>query len=187
MKLTFKASALLAVAGLFVTLSGLALAQKSDDATNPNGKSRMSDAAFAREAAIGGLEEVQLGRLAVQRATNEKVREFGQRMIDDHTKAGDELKSIAAKDNITLPGDIGPKQHALMDKLSRMNGAEFDRAYMRDMVRDHEKDIAAFQNEASNGMNMDLKNWASNTLPTLQEHLRLAKDAENAVGAVSKK
>lgn len=187
MKFLTKVSALLAGAGLFITLSGPAMAQKTDDATNFNGTAKNSDLRFARQAAMGGMEEVQLGRLAVQRAANEKVRAFGQRMIDDHTRANDQLKAVAAKDNITLPGEIGPKQTALMDRLSRLTGPEFDRAYMRDMVKDHEKDLADFQNEAANGRNPDLKAWASMTIPMLQEHLQLAKDAQNAAGVISRK
>lgn len=187
MKLTFKGSALLAGAALFITLGGPAMAQKSDDAAHFNGTPKAGDTRFAKQAAMGGMEEVQLGRLAVQRAANEKVRAFGQRMIDDHTKANDQLKAIAAKDNIALPGDLGSRQTALMDRLSRLTGPEFDRAYMRDMVRDHEKDIADFQNEAANGMNPDLRAWAAMTTPTLQEHLQLAKDADRAVGAISRR
>jgi putative membrane protein len=177
---------ILASAVLLAAFAGTALAQKTDDATHPNGSS--SDMRFARDAAVGGMTEVQLGQIAVQKATNEKVKAFGQRMVDDHSKAGDQLKGIAAKDNLTLPSDLDAKHKAAVDKFSHMSsGPAFDRAYMRDMVRDHQTDIAAFEKEANNGQNTDLKNWASQTLPTLREHLRLAEDAEKALGITSRK
>jgi putative membrane protein len=132
---------------------------------------------------MGGMEEVELGKVAVQKAQNDKVKQFGQRMIDDHTKAGEQLKSIAAKDNIAIPSRLNAKHKAVVDKYSNLSGAEFDRAYMKDMVRDHEKDIADFQKEANGGSNSDLKSWAGSTLPTLQEHLRMAKEANSSLNS----
>jgi len=141
---------------------------------------------FAKDAALGGMTEVELGKIAVQKASNEKVKEFGQRMVDDHSKVGDEFKGIAAKDNIVLPGELDAKHQAMVDRFSRMSaGSDFDRAYVRDMVRDHHTDIAAFEKEANAGQNPDLKNWAGNTLPTLREHLRLAEDAQRSVGTAT--
>ncbi len=139
MTLIFKSSILLGTVALFGTLSGLAIAQSSQSADNK----------FAREAATGGMEEVELGKVAVRNASNDKVKAFGQRMIDDHSKANDELKMVASKNNITLPTSLDAKQKAEVDHFSAMSGPAFDRAYMRDMVRDHEKDIAAFEHESS--------------------------------------
>lgn len=163
----------LAAAGLLFCLNGSAVAQTKGDTR------------FAREAAEGGMLEVELGKLAVQKATNEKVKEFGQRMIDDHSRAGDQLKSIAAKDNITLPTELSGKDRAMVDRYSKMSGTEFDRVYARDMVRDHQSDVTAFEKEANNGVNSDLKNFASSTLPTLRDHLRQARDDERALGISS--
>jgi len=175
MRRIFKAGMLLAGSVMFVTLGGLAIAQKTGDAQ------------FARKAATGGMMEVELGKLAVQKASNEKVKQFGQRMIDDHSKAGDDLKGVAAKENITLPTELSPRQKAIVDRFSSMSGTAFDRAYMRDMLRDHQTDVAEFQNEANNGSNADLKSWATTTLPTLQEHLRIAKETETSLGVTSRK
>jgi len=141
-----------------------------------------NDQQFAKKAAQGGDAEVQLGQLAVSKAENQKVKDFGQKMVDDHSKAGDKLKAIASKENITLPSGLAPKDQALLTRLSKLSGAAFDKAYMSAMVRDHETDIAEFQSEASNGTDSDLKDFASTTLPTLKEHLSLAKDAATAVG-----
>ena len=164
-------------AGLLLT--GYALAQQGTNST--------ADVKFAKEAAAGGMAEVQMGQMAVQNASNEQVKKFGQRMVDDHSKAGDQLKGIAAKDNIPLPADLNAKDKATMQRLQSLKGAEFDRAYMQDMVKDHQHDVADFQKEAANGTNPDLKGFASQTLPTLQEHLKMAQDASKAAGAMSKK
>jgi putative membrane protein len=173
----------LASLGLLAGLTGTAIAQKSDDATNFTGTSGVSDTQFARNAALGGMTAVQLGKIAVQKASNDKVKEFAQRMVDDHSRVGDELSGIAAKESLVLPNELDAKHKAVVDRFSKMAaGSDFDRAYMRDMVRDHHTDIAAFEKEAAGGQNPDLKNWAGNTLPTLRDHLRMAEDAQRAVG-----
>lgn len=176
----WKNGTLLAAAIIFAS-SGSLIAQKSTDTKSA------ADAKFAREAAIGGMEEVELGKVAVQKASNDKVKEFGQRMIDDHSKAGKELKSVAAKNNIVLPAELDAKHKAMVDKYSSMSGAAFDRAYMRDMVKDHTSDVADFQKEANNGTDQGLKTFAATTLPTLQEHLRIAKETENSLSSTSRK
>lgn len=180
MKSTWKNGTLLATAVVFA-MTGPLLAQ------NTATKTSSADMKFAKEAAEGGMAEVDQGKLAVQKAANEKVKQFGQRMIDDHSKLNSELKSVAAKDNITIPTELDSKQQATINKLSSLSGPAFDRIYIRDQVKDHEKDIAEFQKEASDGSNPDLKNLASSSLPILQEHLRLAKDAETALNVTSKK
>lgn len=161
------------------------MAQKSDDATHSNGAAKSSDMHFAQEAASGGKLEVELGKLAVQKASNERVKQFGQRMIDDHSKAGEQLKSVASKDNIQLPAELSAKDQATYDRLSKLSGTAFDRAYMRDMVKDHQNDVNEFQKEADNGSNSDLKTFASTTLPKLQDHLRMARETNDSLGARS--
>lgn len=135
-----------------------------------------ADSRFATKAAGGGMAEVKLGELAKSNASSGDVKAFGQKMIDDHSKANDKLKSLASKDNINLPSSMDAKDQATYDRLSKLHGADFDRAYMQDMVKDHKGDIAEFQKEANGGKNADLKSFASETLPTLQEHLKLAQD-----------
>ena len=111
------------------------------------GSTSSADMMFAKKAAIGGMEEVQLGQIAVKNAKSDKVKQFGQRMIDDHSKANDQLKSVAAKNNITLPTRLDAKHQAVVDRLGALQGAAFDKAYMRDIVKDHEMDIADFQKD----------------------------------------
>ena len=121
---------------------------------------------------------MQLGKLAQDHASSQAVKDFGQHMVDDHSKANDELKSLAQQKNVTLPADLDAKDKATIDRLSKLNGAAFDRAYMRDMVADHKKDIAEFQKESNSGLDADVKAWASKTLPTLQQHLQLAESTK---------
>jgi putative membrane protein len=149
-------------------------------------KSRSAgDAHFAKEAAQGGMAEVKLGQLAQEKGSNDLVRSFGKRMVDDHSKANDKLKEVASRESITLPNDLSAKDQATSDRLSKLNGAAFDRAYARDMVKDHETDVAAFQKEANGGKTDSLKSFASETLPTLQDHLKQAKEMMKNVGGTS--
>jgi len=136
---------------------------------------------FSSAAALGGLTEVELGRLAVQRGSNPAVKSFGQRMIEDHSRANDELKSIASKKSITLPTDMNSDQKAMMDKLSKLSGADFDKEYMSDMVKDHEADAKEFENQANKGTDADIKAFAAKTLPMIQRHLQMARDVGNQV------
>jgi len=139
-----------------------------------------ADSAFAMKAAQGGMAEVKLGELASEKGTSQTVKDFGKRMVDDHGKANDELKSLASKKGWTLPTDISAKDQATYDRLSKMSGAQFDREYMSDMVKDHKTDVSEFQREADRGTDSELKAWAAKTLPTLQEHLTMAQSGQSS-------
>ena len=159
----------------------------ADSKTNTSSSKLSSgDSDFIKEAAQGGMMEVQLGKAAQDKASNEKVKEFGKRMEQDHSKANDELKKIASDKGVQLSSDLDKKHKSKMDKLTKLSGAEFDRQYMRDMVSDHKDDIKKFQNEADKGKDADLKKFASQTLPTLKEHLQLAESAADAVKSSGK-
>jgi putative membrane protein len=136
---------------------------------------RVDDKKFLKDAALGGMTEVELGKLATQKASSDDVKQFGQRMVDDHTKANDQLKQIASKENVSIPDALDSKHQSRINKLSKLSGPDFDKAYMKDQVKDHEKDVSEFKNEADNGSNANIKQFASSTLPTLQEHLNMAK------------
>jgi len=150
-------------------------------------KTSMSDSTFVRKAAQANYDEVQLGKLAQDKGTNPAVKNFGGRMVTDHTKANDNLKPIADKDNITMPSNMDTKDQALYNRLSKLSGSQFDREYMRSMVKDHQSDVAEFQRESQRAKNADVRSYASNTLPTLQEHLRLAEDTNTKLGASATK
>ena len=133
------------------------------------------------KAAQGGMAEVEMGKLASEKAANPEVKAFGQQMVDDHGKANDQLKSIAQKENLTLPAGMNAKQQATYDKLSKLSGAAFDKAYVKDMVMDHEEDVKEFQKEASSGHNDAIKGFASETLGVLQGHLEKIKSIESSM------
>jgi len=141
-----------------------------------------SDHKFVMDAAKGGLAEVELGKLAQDKGSSDQVKNFGKRMVDDHSKANDELQTLAKNKNITLPSDLDPKDKALKDRLSKLSGPAFDRAYMSAMLTDHRKDVNEFKMESTNGKDPDVKAFASKTLPTLEDHQNLAQQAEKAVG-----
>jgi putative membrane protein len=135
-----------------------------------------ADKTFMNKAAQGGQAEVELGQLATEKGQSDDVKKFGQHMVDDHSKGNDQLKSIAGQKGVTLPTDLSAKDKALKDRLSKLSGAQFDHAYMTAMVNDHKEDIAEFKKEASVGKDSDVKNWASQTLPTLESHLKMAEE-----------
>lgn len=139
------------------------------------------DHGFAETAAMGGMVEVELGNLAQQNGASEQVKQFGKRMVDDHSKANDELKQVASSKDITLPATLDKKHQGDVDKFSKLSGAKFDKAYMSHMVDDHKHDVSDFRKESKSGKDADLKAFAANTLPTLEEHLKLAQSTNDAV------
>jgi len=158
----------LSVFALLVTsinFAGVALAEESPASKSSSLSEK--DKTFMRKAAKGGMMEVALGRVAMQNGQSDDVKSFGNRMVADHSKANDELKSIAAKKGVKLPS----KEPS--EKWSS------DKAYMDSMVEDHEKDLAEFQDEATNGSDPDVKKFAEDTAKVVQEHLDLAKQTQS--------
>ena len=141
------------------------------------------DQAFVIQTAKNGMAEVELGKLASEKASNAKVKAFGQRMVTDHGKAGDELKSLAATKQITLPAMPDPEHKAVHDRLAKLSGAEFDRAYVREMVAGHRKGVDSFTMESMSGRDNDVKAWATKTLPTVREHLRMIEELDKDAGS----
>lgn len=178
-KLTVAAA--LAVVGI----CGVA-AQQSSDPSNSSSANRMStakasagetmaDTKFMKEAAQGGMAEVVLGQLALEKASNADVKKFGQRMVDDHSKANDKLKQLASQKNIALPQDLNAKDKATKATLENLSGEQFDQAYMKDMVKDHKKDVSDFRRESKAARDPDVKQFAADTLPILEDHLKQAE------------
>jgi putative membrane protein len=130
------------------------------------------DAAFYKKAAEGGIAEVQLGKLAQDKAPTASVKEFGAMMVTDHSAANDKLKAIASRKGIKLPTSPSVVQMATKTKLEALSGPTFDKSYIKGMVEDHEEDIKEFQTEAASGRDPDAKAYAVATLPTLQTHLK---------------
>lgn len=133
------------------------------------------DKEFATKAAQGNMSEVSLGSMAAQKGTSPDVKAFGNRMVNDHGKALDELKQLAANKGITLPADVDTGQKATADKLSKYSGKQFDKAYADTMADDHEKDVKEFDKASKNAQDPDLKAWAAKTLPVIQDHFKMAQ------------
>jgi putative membrane protein len=144
---------------------------KDDNAQKFDSTDMKKDADFAVAVADAGTLEVKVSELAKTNAMAPAVKSLAEMMVTDHTKSGDELKGIAARDNITLPGALSADSQKAYDDLAAKKGADFDKAYMDQMEKDHKAAISKFQTEADKGMNADLKTFATNTLPTLNHHL----------------
>jgi len=137
------------------------------------------DALFCTEAAAAGLMEVQLGELAMSKSGTQTVKDFGRSMKDDHTTANNELKDLASKKGIAIPATLDEKGQDAYDDLNKKSGAEFDKAYMDQMVKDHEMVVRKFREEADAGEDAEIKAWASSKVPVLEHHLQMARDLRN--------
>jgi putative membrane protein len=139
-------------------------------------KVAQNDRKFVRAAAQSGVAAVELGKLATERGSSEEVKKFGQRMVEDHSKAGDELKAIAGQKGMVVPQQLSPRDKMTRDRLAKLSGEQFDKAYIANAVKDQTQNLADFQREIQLGADSVVKEFAAKTLPTLQEHLRQAKE-----------
>ncbi len=149
----------------------------------PTSPSSTSAESFLKEAANGNMAEVQMGRLAASKSQNPDVVNFGKSMIDDHSANLVKVKELAAQKSVMLPSDVDDNDKTELSKLEVLSGAAFDRAYVKAMVEDHKKDVAAFEKAANTAADTTVKNYAAETLPTLQHHLKMAQDAAAKVNA----
>lgn len=133
------------------------------------------DAKFLKEAISGGMLEVKLGQLAQDKGSDPDVKKLGERMVTDHTKGNKELMALAEKKGLVPSRELMPKHQQVWDKLMALRGAEFDRTYTKRMVADHEEDVADFNKEAKSGQDADVRACAAKMLPTLKEHLEMAR------------
>ncbi len=177
-------------AGHAAQSAGHAVTNGAKDAgqTMDSGAKKMmssADTNFAMKAAQGGLTEVKTGQLAADKASNPDVKAFGQQMVDDHTKANDQLKSVAQEEGMTLPTDVNAKQQAMYDKLSALSGADFDKAYVKAMMTDHQEDVKEFSKEANSGKDPKIKSFAAQTLPIIQGHLAKLKGIQSKMSSGS--
>ena len=174
---SFTLTGLALAAAIALPAPGLAVADTKGAAATVSA----GDKDFIMEAACGGMAEVALGELAQQKGQSDAVKQFGKHMVEDHGKANNELKELAGRKGVVVPAALKPKYQKVVDALAKLSGAEFDKQYMREMVKDHETDVAAFQKQADKGKDAELTSWARQTLPTLQDHLKMARDAETRV------
>lgn len=202
----------LAIAAIFTMLSGTSLAQNTNSSSTSNSNSTTNsntntsgrggsmgqkmttmalsstDRKFMMEAAAGGMAEVEMGRLALEKASSEDVKKYAQQMIDDHTKANEELMQLASAKGVQLPSGPDARHMALMEKMRGMSGADFDRMYIKEAgVKDHSKMEKLFMKESTGGRDADARSFAAKTLPAVQMHLRMARDMSgNMMGGTMK-
>jgi putative membrane protein len=150
------------------------------DAKEGEPKATASDKAFIEKAAMGGMTEVSLGKLAGEKGESKEVKDFGEKMVKDHTKIADNLKEVAGKLGTTLPEKVDATHEAKIDKMEKKSGTDFDSAYVNAMVMAHEKDIAAFEQAGKETKNADLKKFIDDSLPTMKEHLEMIKKFSQA-------
>ena len=133
------------------------------------------DEAFIQKAALSGLAEVKLGELASTKASAAEIKEFGQMMVRDHGKANQELTQLAETKGVALAAELDDQHQSTLDRLGKLSGDEFDKAYANQMVTDHKMAVSAFEKASQSAKDSDLKSFASKTLPTLQSHLEHAQ------------
>jgi putative membrane protein len=172
-----------AAAGLLQACSGTKSSTGSDSSATTTDSSKvttvktdssatvLSDTTFASKAAVGGMAEVALGKMAASKGTDSKVKDFGNMMVMDHGKANAELMSIAKAKNIVLPAGLDAEHQAKSGSLSKLSGKDFDKGYVAVMIEGHKKTLALMQSEAANGKDTELKAFAAKTAPVVQMHL----------------
>jgi putative membrane protein len=145
-------------------------------------KINSTDKSFITKAAEGGAAEVTLGKLAIDKASDEAVKTYAKRIMEDHNKANQELSSIAQTKGVTLPADSPSKQKKISDRFAKLSGAEFDREYIKAMIKDHQKDISLFERYSRDSKDPEVRAFIDRTLPTLRDHKQLALDTAKKVG-----
>jgi putative membrane protein len=157
---------------------------QAQQAAQGQAKLSQQDRKFMMDAAQGGMLEVEASRLALERASSEQVREFAQQLLKDHTDANEKLMQIAQDKGVKLPKELDAKHKQQLSKLGKLKGEEFDRTYMQELGhKDHKKDIQAFEKQARQGKDAELRTFAEETLPVLQKHLSMAHKVSGADSA----
>jgi putative membrane protein len=153
----------------------------SDSSSSSSDSKAMTDQQFLQKAAQGGMTEVELGKLAQQNGSSADVKQFGSRMVTDHSKANADLKSLADKKGVTVPASLDAKHQAMVDRFQHLSGPAFDKAYVHMMVKDHEKDAAEFRQASTDSQDPDVKAFAGDTLKVIESHLSDIKSIQNGM------
>jgi len=179
------AVALMLTAPAFAQTARAPATAPNGTATAPSGQQQMSraDLDFMKNAAIGGMAEVELGKLAQQNAQDEQVKQFGARMEQDHSQANAQLETVATGKGVQLPKQLDRQHQQDLDRLSRLRGGAFDHTYMRMMVQDHDKDLKEFKHEAQTARDPDLKQFAEQTTQVIQQHDQMAHEITRSLTA----
>jgi putative membrane protein len=178
-----------AIAAIFSTilLVGVTFAQQMKQTTKSNNDTLSSlDRSFISSAEEANLAEIETAKIVEQKATDPAVKDFANRMVTDHTQASHELKALAKSTGVTLPAEPTAAKANQKDEWQKLSGAKFDDAYLRDQLEDHKQVISVFENEIEHGQNEAVKDYAEKTLPTLQDHIRIAEDIAGKMGMSGK-
>ncbi|WP_063635768.1 DUF4142 domain-containing protein [Azospirillum humicireducens] len=177
---------LLATAALFL-LSAPSLAQTPTPQKTVTGTGQLSqqDMTFAEKAAVSDMFEIQAGKLAQDHAKDTGVKQFGSHMMTDHTKTSDAMKAMAQRKSMTLPSSLDSEHRQKLDQLRGLQGDQFDSAYLQGQIDAHQTAVTLFRTQAEKGQDADLKRFAEQTLPTLEQHLRQVRDLRPNVASAS--
>lgn len=151
----------------------------------PSGQTTPGDMIFVKTAIQGSMAEVELGKLALQKSNNPDVKAFAQKMVDDHTKMGDQMKNVAQQVGVKVPTDVSKKDRANIAKMSTLSGDEFDKAYTKDMVKDHKTDLSDFQIEVNNGSNPGVQSVAKQASQIISQHLQMAEQLDQKTSGMA--
>jgi putative membrane protein len=181
-RIIFRFAIGLVFVGLFLAVvpnrpSNASWSETNDKSVHENSASSLaaSDQEFIRNAAADSATEVELGRLALKKATNNDVRKYGQQMVDDHSKASDHLKQLATKKGLTLSARPMPAADTVKKRLSKFSGTQFDNAYMAEELKLHKQDVEAFRSQSRLTRDPELRGFITETLPILEDHLKKAE------------
>jgi putative membrane protein len=166
---------------------GVSPADQANTGQDPTSTGVLEDKAFVRKALQGGMTEVQLGQLALQKSSNADVKQFAQKMIDDHTKLGDEMKQVGQQIGVKAPDSPSSKDKSAMAKMQALNGDDFDKAYIKDMVKDHQQDAKDFKQEAQTTTNTALKTVVVQGQQVIDEHLQMIQQIAQKNNVVASK
>jgi putative membrane protein len=162
-------------------MAGVTVTVAADSKKESTSTVSAADAQFVRKAAAGGMAEVDLGKLAQDKASNKDIKQFGEHMVRDRFKINDEMKDLASSKNVTIPDSLDAKEKALYDRLSKLSGDQFDKAYMNAMLKDHEADVPEFRKECQAAKDSDVRVFAAKHLPTLEDHLRMSHESGSKI------
>lgn len=162
---------------VLVAMTSSANAQDNMGMKSDIAKMSSMDQKFMMTAAMGGMAEVEMARLALEKSGSDAVKQYAQKMIDDHTAANNELMQVASSKGVTLPTQPSPKQMAMMRRMQNLSGAQFDMMYIKEAgVKAHQEMEKLFMRESTGGRDADAKGFASKTLPVVRMHLQMARE-----------
>jgi putative membrane protein len=153
-------------------------------AADPQAQSKLSgqEKNFVMEAARSSMAEKELSDLAEQKARNESVKDLAKEIKSEHTQVVDKLQQIASNNNVSLPSDVSKSDRTIIDRLQKLSGEEFDKEYMKQTVKEHQKDVENYRQQARSAKDQEVKDYAQNTLPTLEQHLDRARQVSESIG-----